>query len=123
MANNEKINVSIDKDLWSEIKDYAKENGFNPTKFANELLKKSFIYEKYGDTPFSSMKTDRDAFVDEVLQHLNNEEKNTENVVNEAVIQTNEVPKKETEIDETTNFLENIILTETANKPKKRRLK
>lgn len=123
MANNEKINVSIDKDLWSEIKDYAKENGLNPTKFANELLKKSFIYEKYGDTPFSSMKTDRDAFVDEVLQHLDNEEKNTENVVNEAVIQTNEVPKKETEIDETTNFLENIILTETANKPKKRRLK
>lgn len=123
MANNEKINVSIDKDLWSEIKDYAKENGLNPTKFANELLKKSFIYEKYGDTPFSSMKTDRDAFVDEVLQHLDNEEKNTENVVNEAVSQTNEVPEKETEIDETTNFIENIILTETANKPKKRRLK
>jgi antitoxin component of RelBE/YafQ-DinJ toxin-antitoxin module len=123
MANNEKINVSIDKDLWSEIKDYAKENGLSPTKFANELLKKSFIYEKYGDTPFSSMKTDRDAFVNEVLQHLDNEEKNTENVVNEAVSQTNEIPEKETKIDETTNFLENIILTETANKPKKRRLK
>lgn len=123
MANNEKINVSIDKDLWSEIKDYAKENGLNPTKFANELLKKSFIYEKYGDTPFSSMKTDRDAFVDEILQHLDNEEKNTENVVNEVINQTNEVPEKETETDETTKFIENIILTETTNKPKKRRLK
>lgn len=123
MANNEKINVSIDKDLWSEIKDYAKENGLNPTKFANELLKKSFIYEKYGDTPFSSMKTEMDTFVDKVLQHLDNKEENTEDTVNEVISQTYEDTEKETETDETTKFIENIILTETTNKPKKRRLK
>lgn len=70
--------VGIDKDLWADIKDYAKENGLNPTRFANELLKKVFMYEKYGDTPFTSMKTEMDNVVEEVMEHLKEEKEVTE---------------------------------------------
>ncbi len=70
--------VGIDKDLWGDIKDYAKENGLNPTKFANELLKKVFMYEKYGDTPFASMKTEMDNVVEEVMEHLKEEKEAAE---------------------------------------------
>ena len=44
--------VGIRKDLFNEIEEYAKLNGFKTTWLINDLLKKRFMVEKYGDSPF-----------------------------------------------------------------------
>ena len=36
------------------------------------------MYEKYGDTPFASMKTEMDNVVEEVMEHLKEEKEVTE---------------------------------------------
>ena len=118
------VNVCIDKDLWNSIKEYGKENELNPTKFANELLKKAFMYEKYGDTPFTSMKTEMNNVVVEVMERLKEteeipeiEEVSVEQENNYEPLETNNDLPAETKVTEE-------IKTEQTNKgSKKRRLK
>lgn len=44
--------MEIDKKLHDEIKEYCKLNGLKITQFINTLLKRAFMIEKYGDSPF-----------------------------------------------------------------------
>lgn len=81
-----KVYIGVDKKFWEEFKEYAKENGLKPTEFANKLLKKAFIYEKYGDTPFASMKTDMDKTVERVIDELEKNEEVEETVTEEPKI-------------------------------------
>ena len=43
--------VKIDEKLYQEIKDYCKLNKLRTGDFVNDLLKKAFTVEKYGDRP------------------------------------------------------------------------
>lgn len=43
----------LDTKLHNEIKEYCKLNGLKVNSFINELLKKAFMREKYGETPFN----------------------------------------------------------------------
>lgn len=45
--------MEIDKKLYEEIKSYCKLNGLKTSEYINGLLKKAFLEEKYGKTPFS----------------------------------------------------------------------
>ena len=45
--------VEIDEKLYNDIKVYCSLNALKIKAFVNELLKKAFIIEKYGETPFS----------------------------------------------------------------------
>ena len=118
------VNVCIDKDLWNSIKEYGKENELNPTKFANELLKKAFMYEKYGDTPFTSMKTEMNNVVVEVMERLKEEEEMTE-IEEVSVEQENNYEPLETNNDlpVETKAAEEIKTGQTKKESKKRRLK
>lgn len=47
--------INISKKLSSEIEGYCAINGIeNPDRFANNLLKRAFTAEKFGDTPFAA---------------------------------------------------------------------
>lgn len=48
-----KHSVSIDEQLYQEIKDYCELNDLKINHFVEEILRKQFLIEKYGDTPFS----------------------------------------------------------------------
>ena len=43
----------IETKLHNEIKEYCKLNNLKVNIFINELLKKAFMREKYGETPFN----------------------------------------------------------------------
>jgi hypothetical protein len=45
--------LEIDKKLYNDIKEYCKLNGLKVGVFINNLLRKAFNIEKYGNTPFS----------------------------------------------------------------------
>lgn len=70
--------MEIDKKLHEEIKEYCKLNGLKTTEYVNSLLKKAFMEDKYGVSPFSKDRTPiigNDAFEeavnDEVRRILN----------------------------------------------------
>lgn len=46
--------MEIEKKLHDEIKQYCKLNNLKISEFINSLLKKAFMIEKYGETPFNS---------------------------------------------------------------------
>ena len=43
--------MEVDKQLYEEIKEYCSLNGLKPREFANSLLRKAFMEEKYGIAP------------------------------------------------------------------------
>ena len=70
--------MEIDKKLHEEIKEYCKLNGLKTAEYVNSLLKKAFMLDKYGVSPFSKERTPiigNDAFEeavnDEVRRILN----------------------------------------------------
>jgi hypothetical protein len=51
-------NIQIDdNDLYRKISDYCKINGLKISKFVTEMLRKQFMIEQYGDTPFMTYET------------------------------------------------------------------
>lgn len=44
--------MEIDKKLYESIKEYCKLNGIKPGEYINSLLKKAFMEDKYGVSPF-----------------------------------------------------------------------
>lgn len=51
-------NIQIDdNDLYRKISDYCKINGLKISKFVTEMLRKQFMIEQYGDTPFTTYET------------------------------------------------------------------
>lgn len=43
--------MEIDKDLYNEIKKYCVLNGIKPKEYVNDLLKKAFLRDRYGEKP------------------------------------------------------------------------
>ena len=50
----EGFSIKIEAELYKDITEYCKANGLKINKFCNELLKKAFMVEKYGDIPFGT---------------------------------------------------------------------
>lgn len=51
-------NVQIDdENLYRKISDYCKINNLKISKFITEMLRKQFMIEQYGDTPFTTYET------------------------------------------------------------------
>lgn len=48
--------ILLEDKLYKEITQYCKANDLKIGKFCNDLLKKSFATEKYGDIPFGEIK-------------------------------------------------------------------
>lgn len=48
--------MEVDKKLYEEIKEYCTLNGLKPKEYINDLLKKAFMEDKYGNKPFMSNK-------------------------------------------------------------------
>lgn len=46
-----------DNNLYNEIYNYCKINGLKISTFVTNMLKKQFIIEQYGDTPFTTYET------------------------------------------------------------------
>lgn len=56
MANH---TITINENLYNEIKQYCDLNGLKPSVLCNDLLKKGLTELKYGDIPFGVIKNDR----------------------------------------------------------------
>lgn len=51
-------NVQIDdENLYRKISDYCKINDLKISKFVTEMLRRQFMIEQYGDTPFTTYET------------------------------------------------------------------
>ena len=51
-------NIQIDdNDLYRKISDYCKINNLKISKFVTEMLRRQFMIEQYGDTPFTTYET------------------------------------------------------------------
>lgn len=73
--------MEIDKKLHEEIKEYCKLNGLKTSEYVNSILKKAFMMDKYGVSPFKRAEDSvigNDAFEkavnDEVRRILNDKE-------------------------------------------------
>ena len=81
--------VEIDEKLYNDIKVYCSLNALKIKAFVNELLKKAFIIEKYGETPFSS-------------PHLHNDEQNIAEEKQES--KKNDLPIEKQEVEHSTEI-------------------
>lgn len=98
--------MELDKQLYTEIKEYCKLNGLKPRDFVHEILKKAFMEEKYGKTPAVIKKS-------ETFQPKTGIE---------TIQVSEEVPEKE-EIVSTPETTEKIETTETVNTERKQTVK
>lgn len=51
--------MQIDKKIYNEINEYCKDNNLKTRDFIHKLLKEAFLKEKYGDSPFHNVKTNK----------------------------------------------------------------
>lgn len=102
--------MELDKKLHDEIKEYCKLNNLKMIQFINDLLKKAFLIEKYGDAPFK-----RELPIIESKQKIEEETKNINDVVN-----TTEKMSETTNNDE---IIDNGIKFVEIKKTNKRKLK
>lgn len=127
--------VQIENELYNDIKEYCKLNKLKIGSFINEILKKSFLVEKYGDTPFTN-------FSKKMVENIEPIPEPKQDVVdncffeildeNKVIEVPNEIkPKFEENIEKTIiqpeplYTIEDVVKTNETliNKPKKRRLK
>jgi len=78
-------NISINDDLYNEIKQYCDLNGRKPSALCNDLIKKALNELKYGDIPFGVIEN----------EHINvqkNEQINEELPSKNLVIDIHKIP-------------------------------
>ena len=100
--------MEVDKQLYAEIKEYCELNGLNPRDFANNLLKKAFMEEKYGKMPaVLRSNVGKEPKIIEVPKELR--QKFEENAIKAVVLPQNEEKsdKNETIWQETSYIEEN----------------
>lgn len=127
--------VQIEDKLYSNIKEYCKLNNLPIGSFINSILKKSFLIEKYGDTPFTNFDKKIVGNIEEIPE---SEQDVTDNHFSETLDEDKliEVPnelkpeyeeniEKELIQPEPLYTIEDVVKTNETliNKPKKRRLK
>lgn len=127
--------VQIEDELYNGIKEYCKLNKLKISSFINEILKKSFLIEKYGNTPFSNFSKKMAENIEPIPEPIqdvidnhfyeilddNKEIKVPDELKHEFV----ENIEKELIQPEPINTVEDVVKTNEpiVNKPKKRRLK
>ena len=100
--------MEVDKQLYAEIKEYCELNGLKPRDFANNLLKKAFMEEKYGKMPaVLRSNVGKEPKIIEVPKELR--QKFEENAIKAVVLPQNEKKsdKNETIWQETSYIEEN----------------
>lgn len=105
--------MEIDKKLHDEIKEYCKLNNLKITQFINTLLKRAFMIEKYGETPFQRIEDVQAPLI--FAEPLKKEEK--------SAILTDKVGDDETKTSEKTENEDNGIKFVEIKKTTKRKLK
>ena len=100
--------MEIDKKLYSEIKQYCELNNLKITHFVNEILRKAFNIEKYGNTPFCGDGNNASSFI------TKNEDMCIKQKENDVIKIKNETKKE--------NLISNYNSNEKLN-TKKRKLK
>lgn len=127
--------VQIEDELYNDIKEYCKLNKLKIGSFINEILKKSFLVEKYGDTPFTNFGKKMVENVEPIPEPIQDVIDNhfSEMLDENKVIEVpNEIkPEFEENIEKTIiqpeplYTIEDVVKTNETliNKPKKRRLK
>lgn len=127
--------VQIEDKLYNDIKEYCKLNKLKIGSFINEILKKNFLIEKYGDTPFTN-------FSEKMVENIEPIPEPIQDVIDNhfyEILDDNKeikVPdelkqefvkniEKELIQPEPINTVEDVVKTNEpiVNKPKKRRLK
>jgi predicted CopG family antitoxin len=80
--------ITINEDLYNEIKEYCDLNGLKPSNLCNELLKKSLTELKYGDIPFGVIKSEH------ISEHKNEQinERINEKLPNENLVDISKIP-------------------------------
>lgn len=74
--------MTIDKNLYTEINEYCKENNIKTRDFIHRILNEAFLKEKYGESPF--------AFIKKEEKHVEKEERpivTVEETIKEPVIE------------------------------------
>lgn len=120
--NKIQIHISISEKLYNDIKEYCKLNNLKINVFINELLSKSFIIEKHGESPFDRFKTEYNTlnkiatFENEYMGKFTNISENIPKVIDEKLEDDN--------VEENVTFSEKKEKKDepkVAIKPKKRR--
>ena len=81
----------LDVDLEKEIKAYCKLNNLKFTVFVNDMIRKQFSIEKYGDIPFGKI-------INPLNKNDNRKDKITETIINDNIITYKPKEKDETVI-------------------------
>ena len=120
--------MQIDKKLYDEINEYCKLNNLKTRDFIHKLLKDSFFKEKYGESPFSFKKENKNELkeVEKDIQIVEIEDKSNEIIINyipvttETIINSNskELLEKKIEVE----FSETQSSISTVKTKKKRKL-
>lgn len=53
-----KQTITIDDDLYKSLSDYCELNNLKINQYCNQLLRDSFMIDKYGDIPFGTFSQD-----------------------------------------------------------------
>lgn len=77
----------IDKNLYSEINEYCKENNIKTRDFIHKILKEAFLKEKYGDSPFAFFKKEEKNTQQEIQPITQVENTVIEPVIEQAVVE------------------------------------
>lgn len=77
----------IDKNLYSEINEYCKENNIKTRDFIHKILKEAFLKEKYGDSPFAFFKKEEKNTQQEIQPIIQVENTVIEPVIEQVVVE------------------------------------
>lgn len=77
----------IDKNLYSEINEYCKENNIKTRDFIHKILKEAFLKEKYGDSPFAFFKKEEKNTQQEIQPITQVENTVMEHVIEQVVVE------------------------------------
>lgn len=108
----------LDKNLYTEINDYCKENNIKTRDFIHKILREAFMKEKYGDSPFAFLKKE-EKHVQEKKQpvaSMEKEEKNIEKTVFESEIIETPVVNEQDVVEEVEKPSEEPIIVKKKRK-------
>ena len=105
----------IDKNLYSEINEYCKENNIKTRDFIYKILKEAFLKEKYGDSPFAFIKKEEKNTQQEIQPIIQVENTVIEPVIEQVVVE-NVIEVKKPMVIETEKTTEEPIIVKKKRK-------
>lgn len=105
----------IDKNLYSEINEYCKENNIKTRDFIHKILKEAFLKEKYGDSPFAFFKKEEKNTQQEIQPITQVENTVIEPVIEQVVVE-NVIEAEKPMVIETEKTTEEPIIVKKKRK-------